>query len=86
LSLAVVSSFHTGHFSDLYAFFLYSGYQDHVIFLTKEQVQMPAELVEVEELLEESEDGVPTLEDHLVPPDPKDSAGLAEAILHVEEE
>jgi len=47
---------------------------------------MPAELVEVEELLEESEDGVPTLEDHLVPPDPKDSAGLAEAILHVEEE
>ena len=47
---------------------------------------MVAELVEVEELFEESEEGVPTLEDHLISPDPKDAAGLAEAILHVEGE
>ena len=43
-------------------------------------------VAEIESLIEESEEFIPTMEDHLVVPDPRDEAGMSEAILHIEQE
>jgi hypothetical protein len=43
-------------------------------------------VAEIETLIEESEEFIPTEADHLVVPDPKDEAGMSEAILHIEQD
>ena len=43
-------------------------------------------VAELEILIEECEEFIPTMEDHLVVADPSDEAGMSEAILHIEQD